>query len=249
MLIDTHVHLDMIQSPADAVRRARDAGVSKIVAVGTHLKSNRKTLDLGEQFPETVLPAIGYHPWAVVEKEVDETLRFVDAHLRSCIALGEVGLDYKIKVPKKIQQQVFESLLKIAAKHEKPVNVHSRYSFERAFAMLRDAGVSKAVFHWYSGPLDMLERIINAGYFISATPALAYSSRHQAAVKRTPIEHMLIETDAPEAYQGKTSEPATLVQTLEHLAWIKNVSIEEAARSTTENARFFYGIEAEKEGR
>jgi TatD DNase family protein len=241
-LIDTHVHLDMIPSVRTAVEKARAAHISKIVAVGMNLSSNQKTLDLAGRFPGVVLPAIGYHPWAIVEEDMDETVRFVDTHLAACIALGEVGLDYKIKIKKRIQQQVFESLLALAAKHQKPVNVHSRYSFERAHAMLRQAGIEKAVFHWYSGPLDILDRIIDSGYFISATPALAYSSRHRAAVERAPMNQILIETDAPEKYQGEVSEPATLLTTLGQLAQLKKLTTPETARVTTGNARYFYGL-------
>ena len=241
-LIDTHVHLDMIPSVRTAVENARAAHISGIVAVGMNLSSNQKTLDLAGRFPGFVLPAIGYHPWAIVEKDIEDTVRFVDTHLAAGVALGEVGLDYKIKIKKRIQQKVFESLLALAATHKKPVNVHSRYSFERAHAMLRQAGIEKAVFHWYSGPLDILTRILDSGYFISATPALAYSSRHRAAVERAPMDQILIETDAPEKYRGEVSEPATLLITLDELAQLKNISIPETARITTANARYFYGL-------
>ncbi len=244
-LIDTHVHLDAISSVQEAMQRARKANISGIVAVGMNLSSNQETLDLAGRFPGMVFPAIGYHPWAIVEKDIGETIRFIDAHLAGCVALGEVGLDYKVKVNKRIQQQVFESLLDLAVKYQKPVNVHCRYSFERAHAMLRQAGVEKAVFHWYSGPLDILDRIIDSGYFISATPALTYSGRHQAAVERAPLNRILIETDAPEKYQGDVSEPATLLTTLDQLARLKKIPMAEAARITTASARYFYGLKEE----
>lgn len=241
-LIDTHVHLDMIPDVQNSVRRAIDANITGIVAVGMNILSNRKTMELAGQFPQMVLPAVGYHPWAIVEEDIDETIAFVEAHLKDCVALGEVGLDYKIKVKKKVQQQVFESLLNLAAKHDKPVNVHSRYSFERALAMLRHAGIDRAVFHWYSGPIDILDRILDSGYFISATPALAYSSRHRAAIARAPVDQILIETDAPEKYQGQVSEPAFLLRTLGELARLKKMPEEKIARFTAENAESFYGL-------
>ena len=241
-LIDTHVHLDMIADVQGAVEKAGALNITGIVAMGMNIGSNQKTLELAQVFPGVVLPAIGYHPWAIVEKDIEATIRFVDDHLKNCIALGEVGLDYKIKIKKTIQQQVFEALLELAAKHDKPVNVHSRYSFERAHAMLREAGIEKAVFHWYSGPLDILDRILASGYFISATPALAYSERHRAAVERAPLNQILIETDAPEQYQGESSEPATLLKSLAELSGLKKLPEEEIARVTTRNAEAFYGI-------
>ena len=241
-LIDTHVHLDMIPDVNAAVEKARAANITGIVAVGMNIVSNQRTLELAEAYPEMVFPAIGYHPWAIVETDIDDTISFVDAHLNDCIALGEVGLDYKIKVKKRVQQKVFESLLDLAAKYRKPVNVHSRYSFERAHAMLGKAGIEKAVFHWYAGPLDILDRILDSGYYISATPALAYSSRHRAAVEQAPVNQILIETDAPEQYQGEASEPSFLLKTLEELAGLKKRPKEEIARVTTTNAELFYGI-------
>lgn len=241
-LIDTHVHLDMISDAAAAVKRARAAGVTRIVAVGTGMASNREVMALAERFPETVLPAVGYHPWSIVQQDIEATIADVDHRLAACVALGEVGLDYKIKVKKRVQQKVFESLLDLAAKHRKPVNVHARYSFERAHAMLAKAGIERAVFHWYSGPLDILDRILDSGYFISATPALAYSGRHRAAVLRAPMSRIMVETDAPEQYQGRAAEPADLLTTVRELAELKNAPEEEIARATLENARWFYGL-------
>ena len=89
--------------------------------------------------------------------------------------------------------------------------------------MIMDAGIEKAVFHWYSGSLETLDDILAGGYHISATPALLYSPQHQAAVKSAPLERILIETDAPVDYQGKATEPVDVLLTLRELAKIKNM--------------------------
>ncbi len=80
------------------------------------------------------------------------------------------------------------------------------------------------------------------GYYISATPALAYSPKHREAVAAAPLKQILIETDSPTAYQGVVSTPALVLQTLSELSKIKGIDIEEAARKTTQNARDFFGI-------
>jgi TatD DNase family protein len=108
--------------------------------------------------------------------------------------------------------------------------------------MVRDSGIDKAVFHWYTGSLEILEKIINDGYYVSATPALAYSPPHQAAMKAAPIERILVETDSPVEYQGKVSEPADLTMTLSELANLKNMEREEVQQITTNNAKRFFGI-------
>jgi TatD DNase family protein len=156
--------------------------------------------------------------------------------------LGEVGLDYKVKIKKSLQHNVFSQVLALAEKYKKPVIVHSRYSYEKTYEMVSAANIKKAVFHWYSGPLDVLEKIIDAGYFISATPALAYSEKHQEAVLKAPLDQILIETDSPVEYQGKLSEPATLIETIAELSKLKKEPVEIIAEKTTKNAKWFFDI-------
>lgn len=241
-LIDTHVHLDEIESVETALENARAVGVSALVAVGLQVASNLNILKLAEKFSAMVYPAIGYHPWSIRADDVDETLQFVEEHLDACVALGEVGLDYKIKVKKTLQREVFARLLGIAKAKQKPVVVHSRLSHGRTHQMVRAAGIEKAVFHWYSGPLEILDGILADGYHVSATPALSYSPPHRAAMARAPLEKILIETDAPVVYQGKVSQPADVRTTLEELSRLRRMPENELARITTDNARRFFQI-------
>ena len=242
ILIDGHAHLDRIDDIEGTLEQARRAGVKQVIGVGMDTESNRETLALAERFPEMIIPAIGYHPWEVREDEIAPTLAFIESHLKACIALGEVGLDYKAKVKKPLQKRVFAELLNLSRKMAKPVIVHCRFSHERCHQMVSEASLEKVVFHWYSGPLDILDRLLADGFFISATPALAYSPPHRAAVARAPLDRILIETDAPVKYQGKVSEPADLRDTLRELSRIKNVPENELASTTTENARRFFNI-------
>lgn len=242
MIIDGHVHLDAIERVDETLRRARSAGVHRLVAVGMDLESNRKTLELARRYPGVVSPAIGYHPWNIRAGEIEAAIDFIRRNLASCVALGEVGLDYKVKVKKPLQQDVFSKAIRLAQDNRKPVIVHSRFSYERTFQMISAAGVEKAVFHWYSGPLDILEKIVAAGYYVSATPALAYSRFHQAAMKKAPLEKIMVETDSPVAYQGETSEPAHLLRTLAALSRIKKVPVDRLSRITAETAARFFNL-------
>ncbi len=241
-MIDGHAHLHDIDPVEAALERAASAGVNRIVAVGMDLATNIKTLELAKRFPGRVFPAIGYHPWSIVENDVERTFAFLESNLDACVAVGEAGLDYKVKVKKPLQREVFSRIVSLAKRKDKPLIVHTRFSHERAFNMAKEAGVEKAVFHWYSGPEEILGKILDAGWFVSATPALARSKAHRAAILKAPLERILVETDAPVQYQFKTSEPATLTETVRHLAELKRVSIEEAARIATENAEKLYGI-------
>jgi TatD DNase family protein len=241
-MIDGHSHLNEVNDVEGAVKRAKEAGITNIIAVGMDIPSNRETLSLAERFAGYVLPAIGYHPCSITGETIDDNLDFIREHLHSCVALGEIGLDYAAKVKKKLQQEVFGKLIEIALACDRPVIVHSRFSHIRAHAMVRDAGIKRAVFHWYSGPEDVLERIISDGYFVSATPALAYSPQHQAAMRIAPLDHILVETDSPVVYQGKRSEPADLLTTIRELSRIRNIEPEEASRQTAVNTRRLYGM-------
>ena len=241
-MIDSHSHLNEIEEIDLAIQRAKDVGIKGIVAVGMDLASNYATLDLAQRYPEMVYPAIGYHPWSITTDSIEENLRFIEGNLATCVALGEVGLDYKTKVKKPLQWQIFSELLSISRRNNCPVIVHSRFSHQRSHQMVKDLGIEKAVFHWYSGSLEILERIIDDGYYISATPALAYSSHHQAAIKAAPIERILVETDSPVEYQGKISEPADLKITLKELSRVRSMDIEEVRRITTSNAKRLFQI-------
>ena len=239
--IDTHIHLDMIADPDKAVADARDNGLSAIVAVGLDLESNRRTLELAAKHTDMVRPALGAHPWNIREADWKDNLHFLEQELPRALALGEVGLDYKVKVDKKLQQKVLGELFQLAAELNKPVLLHSRYSQQRCLQMLRDARIAKAVFHWYSGPLDILDEVLDAGYYVSATPALAYSPPHQAAINHAPLDHILVETDAPEEYQNKISEPSDILTTIDLLASLKNKPRHDIQAITIQNALNFFG--------
>jgi TatD DNase family protein len=241
-MIDGHAHLNEIEDIGGAIGRARAAGVGAIIAVGMDLDSNRKTLALAERFPGVVHPAAGYHPWSIVPHEIEENLAFIREHLSSCLALGEVGIDYRTKLKKPVQWEVYSKLLSMAKDAGKPAIIHSRYSHTRTFELARASGIERAVFHWYNGPEEVLQGILGAGYFVSATPALAYSPPHREAILKTPMDRILVETDAPVEYEGKVSEPADLIVTVRELARLKGIPFEEAATKTEENTRRFYGL-------
>ncbi|MCG6973367.1 MAG: TatD family hydrolase [Desulfobacterales bacterium] len=241
-LIDGHAHLSDMAHPERAVENALTAGVNRIIAVSMNLDSCRKTLSLAEKYPNHVFPAIGYHPWSVTAEDTEDTLLFIAQNLYRCVALGEVGLDYKVKVKKKLQKEVFVKLMGLAVHVHKPVIIHSRFSYQRTYEMAAEAGVEKAVFHWYSGPAEILDKIIASGFYVSATPALAYSSHHQAAMARAPVERILIETDAPVQYGNLSSEPADLRETLFHLSRIKNMPEDQLAAIVTKNTEMFFEL-------
>ena len=240
-LIDTHAHLDEIQDLAGVLARAREAGVQAIVAVGSDLVSNEKILHLSGQFPNFVFPALGFHPWRLERAGLEANFRLIDQELSRCLALGEVGLDFAIETPREKQVEVLGRLLTLAFREKKPVLLHARRAWAEALRMLSSFQVEKAVFHWYSGPLGVLQEIFDGEYFISATPAAAYSERHRQAIQEAPLRKLLLETDCPEVYRGISSEPKDILTTLRAVSQIRDESSEEIAAQTFLNAiEFFY---------
>ena len=179
---------------------------------------------------------------ASTAESIEENLGFIEKNLAEFIALGEVGIDYKTKVKKRIQWEVFSRALSLAKRYDRPVIVHSRFSHERSHRLVVDGAIEKTVFHWYTGSLEILEKILIDRYYISATPALSYSPPHQTAIKAAPIGRILVETDSPVEYQGLVSEPANLTTTLEEMSRIKRMDFEEVRSITTANAKRFFGL-------
>ena len=241
-LVDSHTHLEELDDLPNSLQEAKSAGICGIIAVGMDIESNRKVLQIAADNPQLVYPALGYHPWQIKEEEVGANLSFIQDHVGEGVALGEIGLDYKIRIKKELQGRVFEKLLDIAHESNKPVIIHCRYSQLRTFESVKKKMIKHAVFHWYSGPVDLLDEILSMGYFISATPALVYSPPHQEAIKRAPLDRILLETDTPVRYQGKESRPKDVYITLGEVARLKRIEPYKIAVQTTANAPQFFQI-------
>ena len=247
-LVDTHAHLSDLEDREGVIRRAREAGIKAIVAVGGNLETSIATLSWADDYGGYVYPALGIHPTEWMGDDVDETLSFIDEHIDRCVAVGEIGLDYWNREARKSedvrarQRDIYVRLLGIAVEHGKPTSVHGRGAWEDAYGLAREHGPDRIIFHWFSGPLDVLERVLDSGYLISATPAAEFSRDHRAALAEAPLESIVIETDSPVSYHGKRAEPADILLTLRSLAGLKGVSDEEVAKVTTLNAERFFGL-------
>lgn len=245
-LIDTHAHLDEIENLEQVIAQAKAVGVIVIVTVGQDLASNQKTLEIAARYPGLVYPALGYYPGNIKESEITENLDFIRTNVNRAVGIGEVGLDYhkrvRVVADKDLQKRVFSELLKIAKANDKSALIHSRYAWRDALDLVQAAGLKNAVFHWYTGTSTVLRDIIASGYYISATPAVEYHEEHRRAIKETPLEKLLLETDSPVVYgRGRAGElkasPADVVRSLKGAATLKGLSEEEIAKITTENAK------------
>lgn len=250
-LIDTHAHLEQIDNLEAVLDRAKAAGVIAVIGVGMDYESNQKVLQIARDYPDFVYPALGWHPWMLKKEEVDRTLSFIEANIGQAVAIGEIGLDYHKKVkelaPKDFQHQVLKELLQIARKYVRPALIHSRYAWHDALNLVTEAGLEKAVFHWYTGPSSVLRGIVSQGYFLSATPAVEYHEEHRRAVKEAPLAQLLLETDSPVVYgRGREfefeSHPADVLRSLNGAAALKGFPASHIAEATTYNARNLFSL-------
>ncbi len=252
-LVETHAHLDEIEGIDDVIARAKEAGLIVIVAVGQDNESNKRVLELAGQYKSFVYPALGLHPWNIGSADIEHDLKFIEAHIDEVIGIGEVGLDYhkrvRLQADKPLQADVLRRLLEIAAKHKKPVMVHSRYAWRDAFDLVNEAKPDKAVFHWYTGTSSVLRDIIDRGYFLSATPAVEYHEEHRRAIKEIPLERLMLETDCPVVYRQGTeaefeSRPADILRVLKGVSALRETNEAQLAEATTANALEFFGIQS-----
>ena len=252
-LIDTHAHLDHLEGIDEALEAALQAGVESIVAVGVDLAANKKNLEIKRRTKNPrIHVAFGMHPGNINLQEFEECIKLIRNNIREAVAIGEIGLDYwypgvkKDKAKKDEQQKVFRLQLSLAQEYNLPAVIHSRGAWRDCLEFTKEAGLKKAVFHWYSGPVDVLQEIVHCGYYVSTTPSLAYSPQSREAIAHAPIQRTMIETDCPVFYRegenGFKAQPKDVVRTLNAYAQLKKIKPEDALKTLNRNAKEFFGL-------
>jgi TatD DNase family protein len=237
-VIDTHAHLDALDDPSAAVARARDAGVERIVAIGSGLESTRATIAIAER-EEGVHAAVGIHPHQADEGESLDELRRLAAG--AAVAIGEIGLDFfRDYAPHDAQRRVFDAQLRLAAELGLPVVVHTRAAEEETMRMLA-AFAGTVVLHCFSSP-ELLPAAAARGYYVSFAGNVTYPKAEdlREAARRVPSEKILAETDtpylSPQPVRGRPNEPANVVQTIAALAEARGEDAVELGERIAANA-------------
>jgi len=231
-VIDTHAHLTSLEDADEAVERAAEAGVTRILTVGTSVDDCRRALALAERH-EGVFAILGIHPHDAGTATADDlaALRELHAHPKA-VAVGETGLDwFRDYAPEDAQRRLFAAELELAAELGKPVVIHTRAADVDTLAALAEhAGT--VVLHCFSAP-HMLPTALERGWYVSFAGNLTYKNATdlRVAASQVPLDRLLVETDcpylAPQPVRGKRNEPAYVVHTLAALA--QATSSEEAA--------------------
>lgn len=257
--IDTHAHLHLPQFEQDrdeVVRRASDAGVTKIIAVATDVASSRQVIAVAEKYAG-VFAAVGIHPNDCSRAGEAELAVIAElAQHPRVVAIGEIGLDfYWQDVAPAAQRWAFGRQLGLAHELEKPVIIHHRQAGEAVLQALREENIAelRGVFHCFSEDEEFAQRVLDLGCYISFTGNLTFKkSKLPAVAAQIPLARLLLETDTPfmtphfrrvlPAGHGNRNEPAFVTHVAEKLAAIKQLSVAQIATVTTENAHRLFGL-------
>ena len=255
-MIDSHCHLDGDRFGADlpaVLERARAAGVTAMICVGSgeDLTSARASVELATHEAD-VYATVGVHPHDVsgmTESDWSE-LGTLAVHAR-VVGIGETGLDYHYdRSPRDVQQAAYRRFVALARATRKPLSSHVRDAHADAATILRDERAADVggVIHCFTGNVDDARGYLDLGHHLSFSGIMTFKNADdiRAAAVFAPAERILIETDAPFLapipYRGKRNEPAFVVRTLAALAELRGISVDEADRITSENARRLFAL-------
>ncbi len=238
MYFDAHCHLHEFDH-----KEVEEFSDYVIAAVSDDVESSRKTMKLAQE-RENVIPCFGIHPW-VVDKASMSSVSEIEALVSSAelCCLGEVGLDKRF-APQTFSKQVrfFEEFVKMAVEYGAPLNVHAAGAWREVYEILLKRDVERALLHWYTGPLDLLEEVTAKGYFISINPAMEMQKKHMVVAVEVDLKRVLIESDGPYKYRGLRLTPKLIPKTLEGLAKAKKLRVEELRSIVESNFRAFFGF-------
>jgi len=250
MWIDAHCHLqleDRGPTPEAAVARAVDAGVERMVCIGTDLATSAEAVRLAGAFPE-VWATVGLHPHDA-SKLADEWDGLVDlAGADRVVGIGEAGFDlyYRHSEPD-AQDEAFRAQLHLARDRRLPLVIHSRDAWGETFGVLESEGVpERTVFHCFTGGPTEASRALALGCWLSYSGIVSFKTADdlRAAAALTPADRLLVETDAPflapVPHRGKANEPAYLPAVGAALAAARNETLEAVAETTRRNALAFF---------
>ena len=245
--IDIHAHLDMLEDgPEGTLSRAQAAGVNRIITIGTEPSDHQLVLDISRKLYPHVYCTLGVHPHHGVQWK-DETGEWIEKHLpeKEVVAVGEIGLDYYYnQSPAEEQKEAFRRQLDIAARHNMPVEIHTRDAEKDTAEILNEfRGRVRGVIHCFTSSQWLAEQCLDLGFNISFSGVVTFKNADELrkTCQYVPLDRMHVETDAPflapVPQRGKKNTPAFVVHTAEVVAGLKQVSLEKLAQQTNENAR------------
>lgn len=247
--IDTHCHIDFDwfdEDRDDVVAKAKDNQVNYLINIGCESKSNKKVFDNSRKYNNVFFSA-GIHP-SDVDQSDESIFTEIEEYAKDekMVAVGEIGLDYfKYDGDRNRQKSFFKQALNLASNLDKPVVIHNRSSDEDVHDIIKSDLNGKAVLHCFASSAEYAKTMVDLGVHISFTGIITFkNSTYDDVVRTVPIEQLMLETDSPfltpHPFRGKRNDPSHIPLIAEKVAELKQMSVEDVQRITTENAiRFF----------
>ncbi len=250
--IDSHCHIHLPEFAHDreqVIARAHAAGIETLIVVGNDHQSNLVLVPF-VQNQVTCFMTLGIHPHYVSEWN-EEVLAWMKDHMadKKLIAIGETGLDYfRNSHSPLLQEKVLRAQIELAIEYKKPVVLHIRDAFSDMKRILHDYPGLRFIVHCFTGTADDVAWIVESGGFISLSGIVTFSNALalQEAAKTIPDTHLLAETDAPflapHSQRGKRCEPSFVVETIQKIAELKSVPLDELAGKIYANTKRAFGF-------
>jgi TatD DNase family protein len=245
-MIDSHCHLTyepLAKQLPDVLARAASAGVSHMITIGTDLADAQRAIELCRAH-DNIRCSIGIHPHNS-DKAQDDDVQWLRSLQQSpsVLALGEMGLDYHYNFsPRPRQAQIFTAQLQLAKELNRPIVIHNREATDDCLSILKNFPTIRALFHCFTGSPDEARKILDQGHLLGFTGIVTYkkSEELREVVKFTPAGRFVVETDSPylspdPVRKQKVNEPSFVMHTARLIAELRNISLEDLDRITTEN--------------
>jgi TatD DNase family protein len=264
-MIDVHCHLNFSnfdKDIEDVIKKAKEKGVEKIINVGTNIKESKKVVELASKY-ENLYAIVGVHPHDVdkLDKNWLDELEII-ARKPKVLGIGEIGLDYfqheiGRRVDHNVQKEVFSKQIELSIKLKLPIQIHSRKASKDIVEILKsykkDLLKIPGMFHCFAGNIDYLKNVLDLGFYVGYDGNITYKglapgedTMLSELVKTTPIEKIVVETDAPFLTpipkRGSRNEPSYVIIVGESIAKIKGTSFDEVNKITTLNSKNIFNL-------
>jgi TatD DNase family protein len=245
--VDSHCHLQYDGMAPDALARAAEVGVARVVCIGTNAEQSAAAVELAARHPGTVWATVGLHPHDAVQG-VDGIVHLLDAP--GVAGVGECGLDYHYDhSPRPVQREAFAAQVALAHEHRLALVVHTREAWDDTFDILAAEGLpERTVVHCFTGGAVEARRALDAGAFLSFSGIVTFkrSDDLREAAVLTPLDRLLVETDAPflapVPHRGRPNQPAWVPVVGAAVAAAKGVDVDVVEQATWENTNALFGL-------
>ncbi len=254
IITDTHTHLystEFDQDRNEMIQRAIDAGVTRFFIPAIDSAYTQSMYDLEKAYPENIFLMMGLHPTHVKDNYLDE-LQHVEEELskRKFFAVGEIGIDlYWDKTHLPQQQDAFRKQIQLAKQYKLPIVIHCREAFDEIFEILEAEKSTDlfGIFHCFSGTYEQALQAISYNMKLGIGGVVTFKNgKIDLFLSQIDLKHIVLETDspylAPVPFRGKRNESSYLINVIDKLSMIYNLSKEEIALITTQNSKAIFGI-------